>query len=174
MYELLKTLGPGWIRTRDLLFCMRTRWPLCHAARASLLLCKSELIKSVELLTKKKKLSLPCHLEFRLINLQEKSLDGSTPQAVPIHPNLGSWFISVGKLFCFCLRFFSLMPRGYVGTVSWHSDTAKYFWNVCQRLKRSLWLCSTDLLPHWYCTETLLLVAETAQVHIYDATFICG
>jgi hypothetical protein len=35
MYEFLKTLHPGGIRTRDLLFYRRTRWPLCHAARAS-------------------------------------------------------------------------------------------------------------------------------------------
>jgi hypothetical protein len=29
-----KTLHPGGIRTRDLLFCRRTRWPQCNAARA--------------------------------------------------------------------------------------------------------------------------------------------
>jgi hypothetical protein len=34
MYEFLKTLHPGGIRTRDLLFCRWTRWPLYHAARA--------------------------------------------------------------------------------------------------------------------------------------------
>jgi hypothetical protein len=27
------TLNPGGIRTRDLLFCRRTRWPLHHPAR---------------------------------------------------------------------------------------------------------------------------------------------
>jgi hypothetical protein len=31
---MTKTLHPGGIRTRDLLFCRRTRWPSCHAARA--------------------------------------------------------------------------------------------------------------------------------------------
>jgi hypothetical protein len=34
MYKFLVTLHPGGIRTRDLLFCRRTRWPLCHAAWA--------------------------------------------------------------------------------------------------------------------------------------------
>jgi hypothetical protein len=34
MYNDLKTLHPGGIRTRDLLFCRRTRWPMYHAARA--------------------------------------------------------------------------------------------------------------------------------------------
>jgi hypothetical protein len=37
MYNFLKTLHPGSIRTRDLLFGRRTRWLLCHAVRASLL-----------------------------------------------------------------------------------------------------------------------------------------
>jgi hypothetical protein len=32
--KFLKTLQPGGIRTRDLMFCRRMRWPLCHAARA--------------------------------------------------------------------------------------------------------------------------------------------
>jgi hypothetical protein len=36
MYKFLKTLHPGGNRTRDLLFCRRTRWPLCDAARATL------------------------------------------------------------------------------------------------------------------------------------------
>jgi hypothetical protein len=31
VYNTLKTLHPGNIRTRDLLFCSRTRWPQCHA-----------------------------------------------------------------------------------------------------------------------------------------------
>jgi hypothetical protein len=35
LYKDLKTLHPGGIRTRDLLFCRRTRWPLCHAGRHS-------------------------------------------------------------------------------------------------------------------------------------------
>jgi hypothetical protein len=35
VYKFLKTLHPGGIRTQDLLFCRRTRWPLCHAARAT-------------------------------------------------------------------------------------------------------------------------------------------
>jgi hypothetical protein len=30
----LNTLHPGGIRSRDLRFCRRTRWPLCQAARA--------------------------------------------------------------------------------------------------------------------------------------------
>jgi hypothetical protein len=34
MYKFLKTLHPGGIRILDLLFWRRTRWPLCHAARA--------------------------------------------------------------------------------------------------------------------------------------------
>jgi hypothetical protein len=34
MYQFLKTLHPGGIQSRDLLFCRRTRWPLYHAARA--------------------------------------------------------------------------------------------------------------------------------------------
>jgi hypothetical protein len=34
MYKDLETLHPGGIQTRDLLFWRRTRWPLCHAARA--------------------------------------------------------------------------------------------------------------------------------------------
>jgi hypothetical protein len=29
-----KTLHPDGIRTRELLFCRRTRWPLCHATKA--------------------------------------------------------------------------------------------------------------------------------------------
>jgi hypothetical protein len=32
MYKLLKTLHPSGIPTQDLLFCRRTRWPLCHVA----------------------------------------------------------------------------------------------------------------------------------------------
>jgi hypothetical protein len=32
--KTLKTLHPGGIRTRDLLFCRRTRWPLSYAAWA--------------------------------------------------------------------------------------------------------------------------------------------
>jgi hypothetical protein len=36
MFKDLKTLHPGGIRTHDLLFCRRTQWSLCHAARASL------------------------------------------------------------------------------------------------------------------------------------------
>jgi hypothetical protein len=35
MYIFLKTSHPCGIRTRDLLYCRRTRWPLFHAARAS-------------------------------------------------------------------------------------------------------------------------------------------
>jgi hypothetical protein len=35
MYKFLKTSHPDGIRTRHLLFCRRTRWPLCHAARAT-------------------------------------------------------------------------------------------------------------------------------------------
>jgi hypothetical protein len=34
MFKFLKTLHPGGIWTRHLLFCRRTRWPLCHAAKA--------------------------------------------------------------------------------------------------------------------------------------------
>jgi hypothetical protein len=34
MYTFLKTLHHGGIRTRNLLFCSRTRWSLCHATRA--------------------------------------------------------------------------------------------------------------------------------------------
>jgi hypothetical protein len=34
-YKGLNTLHPGGIRTRAILFYRRTRWPLCHAARAS-------------------------------------------------------------------------------------------------------------------------------------------
>jgi hypothetical protein len=33
IYTDLKTLHPGGIRTRDLPFCMRKWWPLCHDAR---------------------------------------------------------------------------------------------------------------------------------------------
>jgi hypothetical protein len=40
MYKVLKTLHPGGIRTRDRLFCRRTRWPLCLAARAQNRYCK--------------------------------------------------------------------------------------------------------------------------------------
>jgi hypothetical protein len=36
MYKLQKTLHPVGIRTRDLLFCRRTWWPLCHTDRATL------------------------------------------------------------------------------------------------------------------------------------------
>jgi hypothetical protein len=35
MYKDLKPLHTGGIRTRDLLFWRRTRWPLCHATRAT-------------------------------------------------------------------------------------------------------------------------------------------
>jgi hypothetical protein len=35
LYKFLKTLHPGGIRTRDLLFCRQTRWPLCHYATGS-------------------------------------------------------------------------------------------------------------------------------------------
>jgi hypothetical protein len=38
IYEDLKTLYPGGIWTRDLLFWWRTRWPLCHAARAAFMI----------------------------------------------------------------------------------------------------------------------------------------
>jgi hypothetical protein len=33
-YKFMKTLHPRRIWTRDVLFCRRSRWPLCHAARA--------------------------------------------------------------------------------------------------------------------------------------------
>jgi hypothetical protein len=36
MYKFQKTLHPGGIQTRVLLFCRWTRWPLYHATRATL------------------------------------------------------------------------------------------------------------------------------------------
>jgi hypothetical protein len=35
MFKFLITLHPRGIRTRELLFCGLSRWPLCHAARAN-------------------------------------------------------------------------------------------------------------------------------------------
>jgi hypothetical protein len=34
MYKFMKTIHPCGIRTRDLMYCRRTQWPLCHVTKA--------------------------------------------------------------------------------------------------------------------------------------------